>query len=208
MIYKTIENSSNIKISISKIKNSRFSKINQDILNLINENPELILAGGALRTLIDKEDIIKDFDIFFAKISDVQETITKLNNIGFKVVWECPKGELFNLKNPNGEKIQLILPTTAMSPEEWLGKFDIRAGKIALNSNFIFISKNTIKDIQKKLIVLDNVTLPIATFYRVVKYKEKGYKIHYQEVGDFLLRSSMIINESLNDLDWRKYSID
>lgn len=195
-----------MKISISKIKKIKFSKINKDILNLINENSELILAGGALRTLIDKDDIIKDYDIFFAKMSDVKEIISKFNNIGFTVTWECPKGELFNLKNPADEKVQLILPTVAMSPEEWLNNFDIRAGKIALNDKFIYISKNTIKDINKKLIFLDKVPYPIASFFRVIKYSKKGYRIYYNEVSDFFMKTSDIIN--LNSLDWRKYSID
>lgn len=198
------------KISLLNIKPQKLIKLNQDILNILKSDSNLILAGGALRTIIDANDEIIDYDIFFNSHCDIKTIIEKFKNIGFTVYWECPKGELFNLRNKNNEKVQLVLPNVFKSPIEWLEIFDIRAGQIALHNNILYISKLAIKDIRKKLIFLENVPYPVATFRRIMKYNKKGYHIYQKEIEALLIKSSNLILSSQlnNDNDWRKYSID
>jgi hypothetical protein len=93
------------KISLLNIKPQKLIKLNQDILNILKSDSNLILAGGALRTIIDANDEIIDYDIFFNSHCDIKTIIEKFKNIGFTVYWECPKGELFNLRNKNNEKV-------------------------------------------------------------------------------------------------------
>lgn len=194
-----------LKFNPQLLKQSKFKKLNQDVLNLIFKNNELILAGGALRNIIDPNETIVDYDIFFQKEIDIKKIIKKFNEINFFVEWECPKGELYNLSNGK-EKVQLILPNNPKPPNEWLDEFDINAGRIALTKDLFYIDKNAISDIKKKLITLNKVSFPVATFFRIYKYKNKGYRIFNDTVRDFFIKTTLA--RELDPESWEKYSID
>lgn len=173
---------------------------------MVNNTKELTLGGGCIRTLIDIKENVIDYDIFFSEeYGNIAKIFNKFLEIGFEVKWACPNGDLYNLSNGT-EKIQLILPKTILSPEEWIEKFDIFAGCCAINNNILYISKEAIRDIKQKRITINKVSYPVATFFRINKYMKKGYRIHHEDVRLFFLSVISLINSSGDS--WAKYAID
>jgi hypothetical protein len=150
--------------------------------NFLSEN--VILAGGSLRTLINPEDSIQDFDLFFLgeEIAEIKDKVEKeiLAN-GGKKIFQCKEDELRSFRL-HGMKIQLIALNNKKynSVFELLDSFDINASRVALQRKAdgkleIFLHKEAISDIRHKRVSIHRVTYAVATFKRICKFKEKGY---------------------------------
>jgi hypothetical protein len=148
--------------------------------------PGVVLGGGALRGLFNKDEKIDDIDIFFTDLTQAPNVEKTLVKKGYKVVFKCPLGHLTTLKK-NGEiKIQLITERQYVSPEEMIDTFDIEACRLAYDGKHIYVgSRQTIRDIRRKQINLWRIDYPNATFKRVIKYTAKGYKATSEAVDKF-----------------------
>ncbi len=201
------------KIPATHIRKSRFSKIAPLwVLGVLGNG--CFLAGGSLRTLINDEEVC-DFDLFFngqlmyqpvdqdvfqpvlpARVIEVREILEKEN---FDLIFECPEGKLFTYKK--GEmKVQLILET-AGTPDEVINQFDINAGRCAFDGEFIYIPLQFARDVKTKYLSIHDVSFPVATMKRLVKYSNKGYNIN-RACKQFL---ENIQNKSFNLGDLRVY---
>jgi hypothetical protein len=179
----------------TNLRKSRFSKIAAFwSLGIIGNG--CFLGGGALRTLIEDEEVA-DFDLFFevdqsepilpsyfhpdlypnyvAPHTRVEEVKAILRKEKFDCVFACPIGSLFSYKKGN-MKVQLILHDFG-SPEEIIRKFDISACQAAFDGVNFFCSTNFVRNIKTKRLTLESVTYPVATIKRLSKYEKKGYNI-------------------------------
>jgi hypothetical protein len=164
------------------INRDRFFKI-QRFLDYGFLGDGIVLAGGALRTLVDDTDIIQDFDLFFLgeeeeyklKKDAIEE---KIINGGGSKVFQCKEDELRSFVY-NGDNIQLISIKNKkhFSVESLLDSFDINACRFAYYQDFLFFTKASVEDIKRKHISINIVAYPVATLKRICKYKEKGFKI-------------------------------
>lgn len=163
---------------------------NNDMNNFMNMNlfkiPGVYLAGGSLRGLFDKEDIIKDFDIFFKNSIVAAKIAVELETNGWECIFSCPKGELKTYKLSSDYtsellnmniKIQLITKDFYSCPSILIDTFDINACRIVFDGEYVYTERSVIRDIRRKEINLYSMNFPYATFRRIIKYKEKGYKI-------------------------------
>lgn len=161
------------------------------------------LAGGALRGLVDKHDKLCDFDLFFSNALRAAEVGLDLEVRGFRMIFKCPKGELttyFKLMEPDFTdmtidvagsqdlKVQLVTKNFYTSAEQMLGTFDIDAARLAYDGKFVYADRAAIRSAKKREVTLHNVTHPNATFKRILKYKDKGFKITNEAV-DFFTQS-------------------
>ena len=167
-------------------KRKRYNSLSENIQMMVrNTFPWLVLAGGSLRTVFDDKDQINDYDLFI--LGNEGEVIDKKielvnylkNEYQYKVIFDCPKGELKTFKCGN-IKVQIItLENTFYSDVfELLDSFDINASRIALQENDLYFSKKAIGDIKNKKVTLHKLTYPSATLNRMFKYKQKGYNIY------------------------------
>jgi hypothetical protein len=148
----------------------------QEILSLDLLSESVWLAGGALRTLIDSEDEVNDFDIFFKSVEAQINIKNKLTSAGFEIIYECPNGFLFTYKK-NSVKVQLVCRQYYSSPEELISSFDFTVTCAATNGKFLYYTRPFIKDIKRKELHLSNLTYPVASFKRAVRYSNKGYSV-------------------------------
>jgi hypothetical protein len=193
------------KIPILKLRRSRFNKI-AAFWNLGIIGNGAFLAGGAIRTLISDEEVA-DFDVFFdvAPISPEDESKLKAIEDGeildfddgilvepphprveevkrilerekFKLIFECPERKMFSYKKDN-TKIQLILEIQG-KPEEIINDFDFFACCAAFDGNFIYFPTQFVRDVKTKKLSINQITYPVATIKRMVKYAAKGYNIN------------------------------
>lgn len=163
------------KTELKKIKQKKLSSI-QEILNLGLLSESVWLAGGALRTLVDSEDVVCDFDIFFKSSEAIVDTKNKLSSAGFENIYECPNGFLFTYRKDSA-KIQLVCRSEYTTPERLLDTFDFTAACAATDGNVLYYTFNFVKDVKHKKLRLHGLTYPVATLKRIVKYSRKGYKI-------------------------------
>jgi len=150
---------------------------------IYNEFPEEIkhitenfgfLAGGAIRSILMKEEIC-DWDIFFEHLSGRNEALNYLvENFNYKIVFQCPVGELTTLKNKDGNKIQLITKFFK-TPQDTILKFDLSPSCFAIKKDTLYVLKQTLKDYKKKKMSIIHLSYPVATLNRIIKYSKKGY---------------------------------
>ena len=158
------------------------------------------LAGGAFRGLVDKHDILCDFDLFFSNALRAAEVGLDLEARGFKMVFKCPKGELttyiklmeadftdLSIKPAGYQtmKVQLITKNFYSNAEQMLSTFDINAARFAYDGEFIYTDRSALRSAKKREVTLHNVTHPNATFKRMLKYRDKGFKITNEAVDFF-----------------------
>lgn len=157
------------------------------------------LAGGALRGLVDKQDKLVDFDLFFSSAVRAAEIGLDLEDRGFKVVFKCPKGELTTYIGPVPEpdlenvtisdgrkmKVQLITKDFYRDAEQLLHTFDVDACRFAYDGENVYTDRAAIRSAKKREVTLHNVTHPNATLKRMMKYRDKGYKVTNDAVDFF-----------------------
>lgn len=160
------------KIYCAAIKNYKLHKL-RPILKYLNDN--VYLAGGSLRTVLkcSAEDV-SDFDLFFKSFEAVQPLRTRLEEEGWEKVFECPKGFLYTYKK-NKHKVQLICETEYASIEELLNTFDVSACIAGYYDGLVHYSREFVRSVRTKKLRTCNVTFPVATLKRLIKYSAKGY---------------------------------
>ena len=134
------------------------------------------LAGGALRTLVDADDELKDLDLFFTDEDSLVKTIDYFEaQKGFKNIFACPKRELFTYMNETTQtKVQLVAKEF-YTPEQAIASFDITACCAAWDGQKIYKQRRFVSDVLNKRIHLNNIAYPNATMRRMNKYSHKGY---------------------------------
>ena len=153
-------------------------------VKLLVDMEGVMIGGGALRRLVTPSDEIMDYDLFFTKASAVENVKSIL--LGhtnqcltheWKMVFECPRGELYTFKNNSGDKIQLITKRYYTSIAELIASFDITACCCAYDGKYIVSNRRFVSDVTNKRIYLNTVEYPAATIKRIAKYVQKGYML-------------------------------
>jgi len=151
------------------------------------DSEKVVLAGGAPRHFFTGEEP-NDFDLFI-----VGEEPTPWDNEGqfkeryvshldqtFKNIFKCPQGLLNTYKTPFG-KVQLVTPAVYPTVESLRSTFDISACCFVYEAPFgvpkLHTDPEAVADLETKTVHLRKVTYPLATMYRLFKYKGYGYNI-------------------------------
>ena len=180
-------------INLSNLKEQRFNKLQESLWLDYESLTEAgaIVAGGSLRTLIDKEDEVCDIDLFFKEEESIANTKKLLEDNEYVCVFQCPLGYLstyykFSEKivgkrfdgSPEYEvvsKVQLITRDLYIDLEHVVSSFDLMPCCVAMDDERIVFADKWVKSVKKKMLYLNNLTYPVATLNRIDKYKRKGY---------------------------------
>ena len=84
-----------MSFEVDKLKKRRFHGIDDFVWDLL-QTSKIFLAGGALRTVIDPEDTVCDYDLFFYNLDDVQEIKKLIEEEDFNLYYACPENKLFS----------------------------------------------------------------------------------------------------------------
>lgn len=172
-------------IKITNINPTRFNLIN-DFLQLKLVSKSVFLAGGSLQTLVNPEIQVNDYDLFFTDEAIAKMLRKRLDVIGADCVFECPQGELYTYKIDD-IKIQLITKFYYRNMEDLISSFDFRAAMFAYDGNTLLTTRSAIRDSIRKQVNINDVTFPVATLNRMIKYAaRKGFTITHQAIDQFV----------------------
>jgi len=160
-----------------KIEKRKFH-FNKNFAHLdgILEKNKVVLAGGALRKIIDHKDVTCDYDIFFLDQSRVDTTLTALNDHGYTKVFECPRGKLHTYIQ-GSNKIQICSEFFYQDYETLLKSFDFYACMFLYDGDKMYFYPQSVRDVTRKIVTINRVTYPVATMNRLMKYNKKGYYV-------------------------------
>lgn len=176
-------------------------KYPEEILDIVKDG--VVLAGGALRALVNYDDNPSDYDLFFTK-DKVMETELYFGAKGYKVVFRCPKNELTTMTAADGTKVQLITKEIYSSPQELVDSFDITACCAAWDGEVFYKHDRFVFDNINKLINFNRVDYPVATVKRLQKYIQKGFSMQSKAALDLVL----MINKTELTEENMKFYID
>lgn len=137
-------------------------------------NKDTILAGGALRSYYTGKEP-NDYDFFFTNPEAKELLENKLINIGGRVAFRCPLGELVTIKLDD-VKVQLVSIRYYIDKIDLINSFDFTICMAANDGNFYY-SQDFLNDIDKKELIINRCEYPVATINRLYKYKAYGYNI-------------------------------
>lgn len=178
-----------IKCSLDKFM-KKF-KIDSDILEPmmpIWKEFNCILAGGKMIDFFFNKRMsnsLNDYDIFFMSenpsINDSNSSLSYFLEKEYKYNINATLSHVLELSKDN-IKIQLIKSIFA-NQYDILEDFDIRACAICTDGKYVYWIKKCLKDNIDKKIVMTNPRSTIHSFYRVIKYIEKGYDIRVPDLA-------------------------
>lgn len=190
-------------------KQERLKYIDADIFKMLTKEKfrNVVLAGGALQPMFNNKIVVNDYDLFFID-KNFDKTVANvrkyLEDCGFNCVFECPAGDLFTYKL-NDVKVQLITKFKYANVEELLDSFDFRCTQLAVSNLKLFFRRGAIKDTKKKNVVIWNVTYPVATMNRIMKYKyQKDFHVSQDTLREFVY----IVNEMELDDEHMVFYVD
>ena len=155
------------------------SVLDEEILEVVKNG--VVLAGGALRSLVDYTDTICDYDLFFLDKTRVQSVRDYFLSKDYNLIFECPKGELFTYYSADTEiKVQIILKREYKDCYDLINSFDVRACCAAYDGNQFYTNEGFVFDNLNKLININKIEYPVATLRRIAKYSAKGFTLTSQ----------------------------
>ncbi len=153
---------------------TKFYKV-RPVYKYLNNN--IFLAGGSLRTVLKcSVEEVNDFDLFFKTLAEVQPLRDRLEKDGFEKYYECPDGFLYSYRKGK-HKIQLICKIEYATPEILLQSFDVSPCLFAWHDKTLYFTREAVRSVFRKRLRVNNVTFPVATLKRLVKYAQKGYSV-------------------------------
>jgi len=160
--------------SAKNVSYHKFHKV-RPVYKYLNDN--IYLAGGSLRTVLKcSTEEVNDFDLFFKSLDEVQPLYDRLLKDGFELVYSCPDGFLYSFKRGK-HKIQLICEVEYATPYVLLNSFDVSGCIFCWHMGSLYFSREAVRSVFIKNLRVNNVTFPVATLKRIVKYAQKGYSV-------------------------------
>lgn len=145
------------------------------ILKYLNE--DVFLAGGAVRTVLEcSNEEVSDYDFFFKTFKVVAELRERLIKDEWEIIFQCPEEKLFTYKKGK-HKLQLICEFEYSSMENLLNEFDVTACCGGYYNGAIYFTRPFVRAVFSKKLRIQNVTYPVATIKRLIKYEKKGYVV-------------------------------
>lgn len=169
--------------------------LDSEVLQMVNNIECLVLAGGSLRKLVDRNDIIMDYDLFFLDTPEKESVKNNLvqglkNSEEYKKVFECPEGKLFTFIRKDKVKLQIIDKRSYEDCNDLISSFDITASSACWNGVAFYKDERFVFDVLNKRLNINTVEYPVATLKRLMKYQDKGYKLTNQASKRFVMEVS------------------
>jgi len=185
-----------ISTIVDSLNKNKVSKVKYIMDHLVTGS---YLAGGSLRTFVDTSETVSDYDLFFKSQAARDRQLEVLKGLGFIVVFQCPRGELTTLTLAKTIKVQLITKRFYTDHKDLLGSFDFNVCKACITEGVLYFSREFIKGVVKKVLLIDRVEYPVATINRIGKYQAKGYRLTQDNLVNFinLLKANEFNEESL-----------
>jgi hypothetical protein len=151
------------------------------------------VAGGVLRDYFSSKPLKSDCDIFFPNVTEFNKAKKYLTSNGGSVIWESENGMKVTYKGNTFDLIKIFRP----NPMETIKRFDFTISMFATDGTDVYYSDKSIKDLQDRKLVINNVINPLSTLKRVLKHYRKGFTMSADETKKlYTSLNSIPYNES------------
>lgn len=168
--------------------------------NFINEQENIIIAGGMLTSVFTRKEI-NDVDVFCKNQQSFDSISEKLLNNNFGIIFVSNKAVTFT----NGDKkIQVMHYRYFENVKDVLSDFDFSVNMAGydLDEKKIFMEENFLLDIAARTIKINLTTkYPIISMIRVGKYSDRGFYIPKKETIKLMLKITQLEIESWDQLE-------
>lgn len=159
----------------------------------------VVLAGGAVQSIITDTLEVKDYDVFFLNSKSCAMSYISLINQGFTVNnrLESTDKEASILNMTKGTlKIQLINIKTYDTVEDLLKSFDFTCTQVALSKGGFHFLEGSIVDVLEKHIAINFITYPGSSYKRLGRYISKGFTVNSLLKQQLMYDSKLDIHSS------------
>jgi len=130
-----------------------------------------------------------DIDVFFRTKEQFDETKAYVESIGYQKHQE----NAYN-KHPNPTEdfpgdLQLISLGYYATPEAVIDTFDFTICQMITDGDTLWLGDYTLWDLARKRLALHELTYPVATLGRLMKYSKQGFTVCDGVLADILLRT-------------------
>lgn len=152
------------------------------LVQIFSENTNCFIAGGAVRRILLGEQGIKtDIDLFFPSDFDFGKALQIFHNNKdkFKFEKETNNHVCFIWLEQN-VPVQLIkiIPKQDCSIEDIFNEFDYTICQFAVNYknlDVLYSGDSSLFDLGRKRLVVNQITYPVASLRRLIKYSKQGF---------------------------------
>lgn len=163
------------------------------------------IGGGILRDIISKKKF-KDLDIFFKSKESYLLLKNKMVALGYEILKENNFFTTFSysIDDFNFKEIQLINKAYYIDTKSLAMSFDYNNCCIAIDNNFedLYIGDNALLDIETKKLTINNITSPIGTFRRMIRFLKRGYGIDDSQVIKIALALNAASKSHIENKDY------
>jgi hypothetical protein len=154
------------------------------------------IAGGVLRDYFSNKPLKSDCDIFFPNVEEFDKAKNHFMSNGGKIIWESENGMKVTYKGNTFDLVKIFRP----NPTATIARFDFTISMFATDGRDLFYGNNSLKDLQDRKLVINNIINPLSTLKRVLKHYKKGFTMSAEETKKLYASLNSLPYDDSDDL--------
>ena len=154
------------------------------------------IAGGILRDYFSDMPMKSDCDIYFPNVEEFNKAKNHLLSNGGKIIWESENGMKVTYKGNTFDLVKIFRP----NPTATIARFDFTISMFATDGRDLFYGNNSLKDLQDRKLVINNIINPLSTLKRVLKHYKKGFTMSAEETKKLYASLNSLPYDDSDDL--------
>jgi hypothetical protein len=118
-----------------------------------------------------------DCDIFFPNVEEFNKAKNHFMSNGGKIIWESENGMKVTYKGNTFDLVKIF----RANPLETIRRFDFTISMFATDGKDLYNGGSSLKDLQDRKLVINEVINPLSTLKRVLKHYKMGYTMSADE---------------------------
>jgi hypothetical protein len=154
------------------------------------------IAGGVLRDYFSNKPLKSDCDIFFPNVEEFNKAKNHFMSNRGKIIWESENGMKVTYKGNTFDLVKIFRP----NPTATIARFDFTISMFATDGRDLFYGNNSLKDLQDRKLVINNIINPLSTLKRVLKHYKKGFTMSAEETKKLYTSLNSLPYDESDDL--------
>jgi len=154
------------------------------------------IAGGILRDYFSDMPMKSDCDIYFPNVEEFNKAKNHLLSNGGKIIWESENGMKVTYKGNTFDLVKIFRP----NPMTTIARFDFTIAMFATDGRDLYYGDNSLKDLQDRKLVINNIITPLSSLRRVLKHYKKGFTMSAEETKKLYMMLKKLPYDDSDDL--------
>jgi hypothetical protein len=154
------------------------------------------IAGGVLRDYLSDKPLKSDCDIFFPNVEEFNKAKNHFMSNGGKIIWESENGMKVTYKGNTFDLVKIFRP----NPTATIARFYFTISMFSTDGRDVYYGNNSLKDLQDRKLVINNIINPLSTLKRVLKHYKKGFTMSADETKKLYTSLNSLPYDDTDDL--------